>query len=70
MSMAHNGSTTGRDNVLVFHKYGDQYFLTEIRSTTASMELNFPASKAETRARTQTLDAGIPASGDVVLALY
>src|ERR1700721_2100752 len=37
LSMALNGSRTGRDNVLVFHKYGDQYFLTEIRSTVASM---------------------------------
>jgi hypothetical protein len=70
LSMALNGSRIGRDNVLVFHKYGDQYFLTEIRSTAASMELNFPTSKAEKRARTQTQEAGIPASSDVVLALY
>jgi hypothetical protein len=70
LSMALDGARTGKDNVLVFHKYGDQYFLTEIRSTAGAMELSFPASKAEKRARTQTQEAGIPSSGDVVLALY
>jgi hypothetical protein len=70
LSMALDGARTAKDNVLVFHKYGDQYFLTEIRSTEGSMELSFPASKTEKRARTQTQEAGIPASGDVVLALY
>jgi hypothetical protein len=70
LSMALDGSRTRKDNVLVFHKYGDQYFLTEIRSTAGSMELSFPTSKAEKRARTQTQEAGIPAGSDVVLALY
>jgi hypothetical protein len=70
LSMALDDSATGKDNVLVFHKCGDQYFLTGIRSTTAAMELRFPTSKAEKRAQTQSLEAGIPASSDVVLALY
>jgi len=70
LSMALDGSNAGRDNVLVFHKCGDQYFLSEIRSATASMELTFPTSKAEKRAQTQSLEAGIPSSSDVVVALY
>jgi hypothetical protein len=70
MSVAIDGSRKGKDNVLVFHKYGDQYFLSEIRSENASMELAFPTSKAEQRAKSQTLEAGVPSSDDVVLALY
>jgi hypothetical protein len=71
LSMANNGARTSKDNVLVFHKYGDQYFLTEIRSETGSMDLSFPTSKSEKRARTESLQAGIPAAGsDVVVALY
>ena len=70
LSMALDDGRKGRDNVMVFHKYGDQYFLSEIRSETVSMELAFPTSKAEQRAKSQTLEAGVPSSGDVVLALY
>jgi hypothetical protein len=70
LSMALDDSRRGKDNVLVFHKYGDQYFLSEIRSENASMELEFPTSKAEQRAKSQTLEAGVPSSGDVVVALY
>ena len=70
LSMALDDDSKGKDNVLVFHRYGDQYFLSEIRSENASMELAFTTSKEEERARTQTLEAGVPSSGDVVVALY
>jgi hypothetical protein len=70
LSMALGEQSKGKDDVLVFHKYGDQYFLSEIRSSRASMELAFPATKAEQQAKSQTLEAGVPSSGDVVLALY
>jgi hypothetical protein len=61
---------SGRDNVLVFHKYGDQYFLSGIRSETASMHLRMPVWKAEKRAKTQTQEAGLPYNNDVIVALY
>ena len=70
LKMALEDSSKGKDDVLVFHKYGDQYFLSEIRSSRASMELAFQATKAEQQAKSQTLEAGVPSSGDVVLALY
>ena len=70
LSMALDDASKGKDNVLVFHRYGDQYFLSKIRSENASMELAFPTSKEEKRAKSQTLEAGVPSSGDVVLALY
>jgi hypothetical protein len=69
LSMAYDGAKAGRDNVLVFHKYGDQYFLTQIRSSTGLMEFTFPTSKAEKQARSQTLVAGIADSADVIVAL-
>jgi hypothetical protein len=71
LSMAQdNAGKTGRDNVMVFHRYGDQYFLTEIRSETAAMNLYFPPSKAEMRAKWQTQVAGLPVSSDVIVAIY
>ena len=38
---------------LVFDKYGDQYFLSEILCRPALMNVNLPTSRAEKRARTQ-----------------
>ena len=68
-AMANQGNN-GKGNVLVFHKYGDQYFLSEIRSTDlASMNLRLPVWKSEKRARAQTQVAGIPFSSDVIVAL-
>ena len=49
--------TTGRSNqridALVFHMYGGHYFLSQIRSEGASMNIDFSATKAEKRAWTQ-----------------
>jgi hypothetical protein len=56
-------------NVLVFHKYGNQYFLSQIRSDEASMNLRLPVWKAEKRARMQTQEAALPFSSDVIVAL-
>ena len=60
-------SNDGKANVLVFHKYGDQYFLSEIRSKdSSSMNLRLPVWKAEKRAQAaRTQEAGIPLSSDV-----
>jgi hypothetical protein len=64
-------SNAGKANVLVFHKYGNQYFLSEIRcKDSSSMNLRLPVWNAEKRARTaQTQEAGIPLSSDVLVAL-
>jgi hypothetical protein len=58
-----------RANVLVFHKYGDQYFLSEIRSEGASMNIDFAVTKAEKRARTQVEEAGRFVDDPVLIAL-
>ncbi len=65
-------SNAGKANVLVFHKYGDQYFLSEIRSKdSSSMNLRLPVWKSEKRAQAaRTQEAGIPLSSDVQVALY
>jgi hypothetical protein len=64
-------SSDPKRNVLVFHKYGNQYFLSEIRSKdSSSMNLRLPVWNAEKRARAaQTQEAGIPLSSDVLVAL-
>ncbi len=58
-----------QDNVLVFHKYGNQYFLSEIRSEGASMNIDFKPTKAEKRARTQVEEAGRSVDDPVLIAL-
>jgi hypothetical protein len=57
-------------NQLVFHKYGDQYFLSEIRSQESAINLQLATSKQEKRARTETQVAGLPVNNDVVIATY
>lgn len=66
-----DSGNAGKGNVLVFHKYGDQYFLSEIRcKDSSSMNLRLPVWKSEKRARAaQTQEAGIPLSSDVLVAL-
>jgi len=60
-----NESKTGE---LVFHKYGDQYFLREILCSQASLNMAVPASRQEKRARAQ--EASLSHSGQqVYLAL-
>jgi hypothetical protein len=56
-------------NVMVFHRYGNQYFLSGIRSETASMYVRLPVWKVEKQARTQIQEAAVPFSSDVIVAL-
>ena len=65
----HNPGSGSKASVLVFHKYGNQYFLSQIRCDSASMNLRLPVWKAEKRARTQTEVAGFPFSSEVIVAL-
>ena len=68
------GPTDSRDSEkvgkLVFRRYGNQYFLSEIRCGLASMNVHFPATKLEKKARTQTQDAGLRVNDDVLIALH
>jgi hypothetical protein len=63
-----NSGNGGNDTVLVFHRYGNQYFLSQIRSETPSMNLRLPTWNAEKMARTQTPVAALPVGSDVVVA--
>jgi hypothetical protein len=67
VTMAQNDSSGWRrkDNTLVFHKCGDQYFLSQI----SAMNLSFSVSKAEKRAREQMQVAKLPVSSDITIAL-
>jgi hypothetical protein len=56
-------------DVLVFHKYGNQYFLSQIRSEGASLNIDFTVTKAEKRARTQVEEAGLSVNDPVLIAL-
>ena len=59
-----------KSNQLVFHKYGDQYFLCEIRSQESSLNVELPTSKQEKRAKAETQVARVPVhSSEVMIAL-
>ena len=45
-------------NVLVFNKYGDRYFLREIRCPSIAMNVEIPQSKMEKQIRVQTASLG------------
>ena len=56
-------------DVLVFHEYGGQYFLTDIRCASASMNYHFYPTKAEKRAKAQAEEAKLVPSDPVLIAL-
>ncbi len=56
-------------DVLVFHKYGNQYFLSQIRSKQGSINIDLPVTKAEKRVRTQVEEAGRFVDDPVLIAL-
>jgi hypothetical protein len=65
-----DSNTSSAANKLVFHRYGDQYFLSEVRCDSASMNVQLSTSKAEKRAKTaQTQQAGLRVNTDVMIAL-
>lgn len=62
-----NASSTS--NKLVFHKYGNQYFLSEIRCDSASMNAHLNTTKQEKWAKAQTQEAALRSNNDVLVAL-
>lgn len=64
-----NQSNPGRVSALVFHKYGTQYFLSQIRSEGASINIDFTATKAEKMARARVQVAGRSVDDSVLIAL-
>jgi hypothetical protein len=62
---ADNKATKGSE--LVFHRYGNQYFLAEVLCPAAAMTVQLPVSKQEKLART-TVVAGLQPTGEVLVA--
>jgi hypothetical protein len=54
---------------LVFHKYGNQYFLHKISRANSSGSVLFPPTKAEKMARQRQDEARIPVEDPVLVAL-
>jgi hypothetical protein len=62
-------TSTSGDNKLVFHRYGNQYFLSEIRTANESMTCHLTTSKQEKWAKAQTQEASLRVNNDVLIAL-
>jgi hypothetical protein len=70
LTMGHSDQSDPRsENTLVFHKCGDQYFLSDIHSEGASINVHFPTTKAEKRARAEVEEAGLHVNDPVLIAL-
>jgi len=67
MSVAFADGKQPKNSVLVFNKYGDQYFLHEILSSSGSLNLQIPTSKAEKRVQTQ--EASLSTGNQVLVAM-
>ena len=62
--------SSSADNKLVFHHYGNQYFLSEIRTANGAMNGHLTTSKQEKWARAQAQEeASVPVNSDVLIAL-
>ena len=44
------------DNKLVFHKYGDRYFLREVVNSNSNFDVRLPVSKSEKQAKNEKAD--------------
>jgi len=55
--------------VLVFHKYGDRYFLSEVRYPSSSVKVYFPESRDEKRAKEGILEGSVRADNNLLIAL-
>ena len=56
-------------STMIFHRYGNEYFLREIRSSDPSTDLRFPITGAEKRARAQAEEAALRVNNHVAVAL-
>jgi hypothetical protein len=59
-SVMQDGKTAPGGGYLVFHKYGDRYFLSEILSDAADMNLMVPLSKTEKKTRLEEARLSTP----------
>jgi hypothetical protein len=62
-------SSSRTTNQLVFHKYGNQYFLSDIRCDSATMNLHLTTSKQEKWAKARTQEAELRTDNNVMVAL-
>ena len=61
-----DGKKAATGGKLIFHKYGSQYFLSEVLSDRANMNVQVPVSKTEKRVKLQ--EAMIAPSSDTFIA--
>jgi hypothetical protein len=57
------------DNTVLFHRYGNQYFLSSIRVSGSSMNCHLKTSKQEKWAKAQKQEASLRVNDDVMIAL-
>jgi hypothetical protein len=70
LAMALPGATDKQaDSTLLFHKYGNQYFLSSIRVNGSSLDCHLSTSKQEKWAKAQTQEAAVRVNNDVMIAL-
>lgn len=62
-----NAGTAVAPAKLVFHRYGDQYFLREMLKANGETQMTFSQSKLEKRLRKQ--EASLPTEGKILIAL-
>ncbi len=65
-TIAGHSSEKNHQGKLVFHRYGDEYFLSEVVCSAADMNAYLPPSKSEKKARYQ--EARLQNSGEVLVA--
>jgi hypothetical protein len=58
-----------KDNTLVFHKYGNQYFLTTIRANGSALNCHLATSKQEKWAKAQKQEASLRVDDNVMIPL-
>jgi len=59
----------GQRAEMVFHSYGDQYFLSEIHYPHSSIKVRLPLTKAEKKARKRAEEASLRVNDNILIAM-
>ena len=62
-------SNPGQRAEMVFHSYGDQYFLSEIHYPHSSIKVRLPLTKAEKKARKRAEEASLRVNDNILIAM-
>jgi hypothetical protein len=64
-----DASEPAKGGLLLFHRYGERCFLSEVRYAHSSTKIRFPVTKTEKKARERAMESSLRVNDDVQIAM-